>query len=135
MEAMVKKWYEYLGQGQLMGTRCADCGTYEFPPLPICDNCGGFDMQWTQLSGRGTMISIRTPLRPEPAFEKDWPYSDCIVLLEEGPQYGGMIFEIGPDQFEEYYNKPNQPVEVVFQDRGEYTYVAWRLAEVTLATV
>jgi uncharacterized OB-fold protein len=132
MQPYVKMWYDYFADGKIMGLKCADCGGYEFPPVPICSNCSGFDMSWEELSGRGTLVSFRTPLHPEPEFESVWPYSNGSVTLDEGPRYGGMVLGIGPDDVEELYN--NLPVQVQgeIQDRGDYAFIAFRVANDTV---
>src|SRR5258705_8613972 len=103
MQPYVKKWYDHFAAGRIMGVKCADCGTYEFPPVPICDHCGSFNVDWAELSGRGTLVSFRTPLHAEPGFEGSWPYSDAVVALAEGPYYGGVVYGIGPHHVEKMY--------------------------------
>lgn len=42
-------------QPRLIGSRCADCGTYTFPTQDGCARCTGTDMETVELANRGTL--------------------------------------------------------------------------------
>lgn len=41
--------------GVLRLPKCRDCGRIAFPPKPICPDCRSATLDWTDLSGAGTM--------------------------------------------------------------------------------
>jgi uncharacterized OB-fold protein len=45
-------------EGRLVAPRCADCGTFRLPPSPFCPNCQSQRVDWTELSGAGSMFSF-----------------------------------------------------------------------------
>jgi len=64
--------------------RCAACGRTQYPPAPACTHCGSDRLEWTKLSGAGTIVSWvvfhKTYLPAYPA-----PYNVIAVRLREGP--------------------------------------------------
>ncbi|MSQ61490.1 MAG: hypothetical protein EXR43_02780 [Dehalococcoidia bacterium] len=79
-------FWQYCNQGELRLQSCSRCNRTFWPPMPVCDTCGTFDLEWKPLSGRGKVVSFCT-------FERQYydelpPPVDCIVVkLEEGPQF------------------------------------------------
>lgn len=63
---------------------CTECGTFRYPPAPVCSNCLSMSAEWTALSGRGTIISWVVFHRQ---YFDDYPppYNVVAVQLEEGP--------------------------------------------------
>jgi uncharacterized OB-fold protein len=63
---------------------CSDCGTFRYPPAPVCANCLSMSSRWTPLSGRGSIISWVIFHRQ---YFDDYPppYNVVAVQLEEGP--------------------------------------------------
>jgi uncharacterized OB-fold protein len=64
--------------------RCKACGAFRYPPGPVCPECLAEELEWTALSGQGTIASWaifhRTYLPAYPA-----PYNVIAVRLAEGP--------------------------------------------------
>ncbi|HOK34945.1 MAG TPA: zinc ribbon domain-containing protein [Candidatus Paceibacterota bacterium] len=85
MEPIAKKWYDNLGQGKIMGTKCLDCGAFTFPPLTVCRKCNSRNIQWQEISGKGTLIMYSSTILPAKKFTKYAPIPYGIVKLEEGP--------------------------------------------------
>jgi uncharacterized OB-fold protein len=42
---------------RLVAPRCADCGTFRLPPSPFCWRCQSAEVDWVELSGRGTVYT------------------------------------------------------------------------------
>ena len=78
-------------EGRLVMQRCRACGELVWCPRPSCVECGGEELEWDELSGRGTVYSFtiirQLAGRGARAFEKDIPYVIAWVDLEEGPRY------------------------------------------------
>lgn len=52
------EWWAALGRHELVLPRCADCGTWRWPPRAICGRCGSLDWSFRPASGRGTVASF-----------------------------------------------------------------------------
>ena len=72
-------------QHKLMVQRCLVCGTLMWPVKPWCFNCMNMELEWTQVSGRGTLYSFTLMHQVyHPAFASEVPYNIAEVDLEEG---------------------------------------------------
>ena len=92
--------------------RCGTCGSFRFPPAPVCPECTALGGDWTKLTGRGTIFSFVVFHRAfHKSFEKDVPYAVALVELEEGPRLVTNIVGVAPDQI-----RCDMPVELVFED-------------------
>ena len=117
-------------EGQLVMQRCRACGELVWCPRPSCVECGGEELEWDQLSGRGTVYSFtvirrrgtvysftvirQLAGRGARAFEKDIPYVIAWVDLEEGPRYYTNIVQCPVDDVE-----IGMEVEVVFDPASD----------------
>jgi uncharacterized OB-fold protein len=67
--------------------RCLDCGRHHFYPRALCPHCHSDRLEWSQVSGRGTIHSYTIVRRaPGPAFAADVPYAVVLIDLAEGPR-------------------------------------------------
>lgn len=63
--------------------RCADCGTYAYYPVYICPECASRKLEWTRVSGRGTVHTYTVAERS--MFEDiEGPVVVALIELEEG---------------------------------------------------
>ncbi len=73
-------------RGELLIPRCGGCGVYQWYPAAGCKACGGEQLSWTAVSGRGRLFSWAVVrhgfLKP---FAKKVPYVTGLVTLEEAP--------------------------------------------------
>ncbi len=81
---------EYLADGHLMGVRCRSCKEISAVPRSLCPACRGTDLEWVQLSGRGTLEGftvVHVPPTPLAAagYGRNNPYAAAVVRLDEGP--------------------------------------------------
>jgi len=75
---------------QLIGGKCADCGSVTFPIYPSCAKCGSTDVEQLLLPKRGTLWTFTTQefLPKEPyasgeTMETFKPYGIGIVQLDD----------------------------------------------------
>jgi len=86
MELQVaKKWYDYLAKGKIMAMKCMECGTYNFPPVTACKECGSTNQKWVRISGEGELISYSATILPAKKFAKLGRIPYGMVKLKEGP--------------------------------------------------
>ena len=73
----------HLRDGRLMGSTCTACGNLSFPPRADCSACLHGEFTFTELSGRGTLLTF-TSIDAAPAgFENDVPFYLGVIDLEE----------------------------------------------------
>ena len=86
-----KPFWDAAAQQQLRIQRCQDCQAWVWTPRPVCNECGSDKVDWTQMSGKGTVYSF-TVIRQiagraaSSAFAPDVPYVVAWVDLDEGPR-------------------------------------------------
>jgi uncharacterized protein len=91
-----QNYHKALIKNKLMGLKCKQCGTTTCPPQMSCSNCGGFDLEIVELSGKGIIRSYTTVYLPAEGRENEAPYIIVLVELEEGPWIIGNFFDIDP---------------------------------------
>ena len=76
-------FFEGAREGKLLVQRCGGCGRLQHPPTPVCPECGSFDREVAEASGRGRVHSFVVNHHPQvEGFE--YPLVVALVDLEEG---------------------------------------------------
>ena len=92
--------------------RCQSCGVHIFYPRPACPECGSVELEWNEVSGRGTLYSFTIARRPTARdFADKVPYAIAIVELEEGPHLATNVVGCDPETL-----RIGQPLKAVFED-------------------
>lgn len=130
-QPVLKIYYDALEQGKILGTKCDHCGTVEWPPLPTCNECGSFDMNWVEIEGTATIVDFY----PTPkggiygAFKDYWPFYSCEGTLKEGTGFNGILLGLSQEDEENIKAKlPLQAKAKIIELEGFKT-VVWELAE------
>lgn len=90
-------FYEAAARGVLSLPRCQQCGSFRFPPRPVCPNCLGKDFAWQPVSGRGEIWSYVVMHQVyHPAFADEVPYAVVLVRLHEGPKMLSRLIDVAP---------------------------------------
>ncbi len=104
-------FWAFCAREELRIQRCGDCGHYTWPAAEQCEACGGDNLEWRKMSGRGKLVSWCT-------FHQDYyggmlpmPWDNILVELEEGP-----LFLSNPQGFGNDEAKPGMDVSVCFID-------------------
>ncbi|MGD2270652.1 MAG: Zn-ribbon domain-containing OB-fold protein [Desulfobacterales bacterium] len=71
---------DHLAKGNVMGTRCNECGRVFFPPRSDCYQCLASNMKWFEVSGKGRLLTYSRLQFAPIGFEEDLPY--CIAVLD-----------------------------------------------------
>ncbi|MET0885283.1 MAG: Zn-ribbon domain-containing OB-fold protein [Mycetocola sp.] len=91
-----RPFWAALAEGRFTTTRSRATGRLTFPPKPISPSDWTSDMEWVDLSGRGTIYSHTTIHAAPSAFVGELPYSVCIVDLDEGLRMATRFIGSGP---------------------------------------
>jgi uncharacterized OB-fold protein len=110
--------------GRLSIQRCRACGRHYFYPRSFCPRCQSDDVEWTDVSGRGRLISYVINYRPFPPTGHDAPQVIALVELEEGVR---MLTNIVGSPAEPESLPLDAPVSVAFEPRGDLKVPVFRL--------
>ena len=93
LEKVVQTFYEGLEEGKILGRKCPLCGNVEFPPVYACNQCGNYETQWYEISGRAKLHSIVLPaaLSSKPEYKNLGKYAYGEVELEEGSRLNAVV--------------------------------------------
>ena len=97
--------------GKLRLQRCDDCGTWSFPLMTLCQQCGSTSISWQDASGRGVVYAHGRLARPYHARHTErLPLVLAQVDLPEGVRLNTNI--VGVDAHEV---KAGDQVQVAFE--------------------
>jgi uncharacterized OB-fold protein len=82
---------DYLEKGVLAGTKCKSCGAFYFPPRPDCCQCLSSNMAWSEITGKGKLISCSTLIYAPTGFEADLPYTIALVEFDNHAKVFGRL--------------------------------------------
>jgi uncharacterized OB-fold protein len=93
---------QFLAEHKLMGSRCTNCKTLYLPPRAICPRCHKDNLEWVEMSGKGTLaaytsIYIAPTFMLDQGFDRQAPYLTGIVALEEGVKISARITGLPAD--------------------------------------
>jgi uncharacterized protein len=109
---------------ELVAQRCARCAAVQFYPRTSCTACGGTDLAWTVLSGRGTVYTRTIARRPtHRKLAERVPYVIAVVELAEGPRMTCTVVGAEPDEV-----VIGTPVLVDFEDHDDVSVPVFRVA-------
>ncbi len=84
---LTRPFWEAANEGRLVIQNCAACDRLQNPPLPACSKCGsGDDLEWKQMSGRGTIYNYCVVYDcPVALLQEDEPFNLAVIMLEDDP--------------------------------------------------
>lgn len=111
MSPLTTPWWDAARRGELHLQRCTRCAAWQFPPRAHCAPCGGRDVAWTAVSGRGSVYSFTVAHRPpHPVFAGQDPLVVAIIELAEGPRLVSNVVGCDPAAVH-----VDMPVQVAFE--------------------
>ena len=125
-ELEAKPFWANLREHKLTAQRCKACGKFfTFPPQGSCPHCLSSDYDWIAVSGKGKVYSFVTYHRAwHLAYQDKTPYNVSLIDLDEGPRLISNVVGCKHDAV-----KIGMPVEIVYDDREEYTLPQFRPLE------
>ena len=102
-------FWDAAGEGRLALPRCRACGTYVWYPRGHCTSCHAVDLEWVDVSGRGTIYSFSVIRKAPGEWGAHVPFVLAYVELDEGPR---LLTNVLTDDVEAL--AIDDPVEVVF---------------------
>ena len=86
----IESFYKFCAEKKLMGVRCNRCEKVIVPPRSVCSRCGASDLSWTELQGKGRLVTYTVIHLPPAQFQAIAPYAIGIVEFD-GARLPGMI--------------------------------------------
>ena len=86
-------FWEGARQGRLVLQFCKDTGRFQHYPRPVSLYTGSRNLEWREVSGRGTVYAATTIRVPGPGLDGRLPLAVVTVELEEGVRILGNIVE------------------------------------------
>jgi uncharacterized OB-fold protein len=116
----INDFVDYLEKGQVVGTKCKDCGLSFFPPRADCYQCLSSNMEWFEVTGTGKLITHSKLEYAPVGFGDDLPYA--IALLDYGDYK--VFGRLAPDLSEDEISVGMEMTTVVNQlPNGQMNYV------------
>tara|TARA_Y100000590_G_scaffold268319_1_gene301369 strand:- start:6221 stop:6628 length:408 start_codon:yes stop_codon:yes gene_type:complete len=79
-----KPYYDACNQGKLVIQNCKSCNILQHPPAPACRECNASDMEWKEVSGRGTIYEYGVIHDcPVASLQADQPFNVAVIMLDE----------------------------------------------------
>jgi uncharacterized protein len=82
--AKTQRFWEALGDGKFVTTKCKDCGRLTFPPQADCPNCMSGDAEWVELRTDAELLTFTYVQVTPTSFVDHDPYVVGIGRLEDG---------------------------------------------------
>jgi uncharacterized protein len=119
-------FWEGAARGELLVQKCADCGSFQYPPTVVCESCQSRDVRPARVSGRGTLYALTVMHQAFlPIFAEDVPFTIALVDLDDAPGARLLTNIVGADPGD---LSAGDPLEVVFEPRGDYALPQFRPA-------
>ncbi len=116
----INDFVDYLEKGQVVGTKCKDCGLSFFPARADCYQCLSSNMEWFEVTGTGKLITYSKLEYAPVGFGDDLPYA--IALLDYGDYK--VFGRLAPDLSEDEISVGMEMKTVVNQlPNGQMNYV------------
>ncbi|BCU66874.1 3-hydroxybutyryl-CoA epimerase [Sulfolobales archaeon HS-7] len=80
----IYKFYEGLGKGKVMATKCPKCGAIYFPPQADCSKCRSSDLEWIEMPAEGEVVAF-TKIFVKPVSFSHYPdYYVVVARMSNG---------------------------------------------------
>lgn len=78
-----RAFWEACRAHELRAQRCTDCGTFRWPPRPLCPHCRSWAFEWARLEGTGEIYSyVVVQYSAVPVFQQQIPYVVAHITLD-----------------------------------------------------
>ncbi len=118
----INDFVDYLEKGQVVGTKCKDCGLSFFPARADCYQCLSSNMEWFEVSGTGKLITYSKLEYAPVGFGDDLPYAIAVLDYGDYKVFGRLAPDLSEDEISvgmemtTVVNKlPNGQMNYVFQ--------------------
>jgi uncharacterized OB-fold protein len=111
-------------EGRLVVQRCRSCSGHYFYPRSGCPRCGSTDIEWSEVSGHGLLVSYVMNYRPMAPADPGTAQIIALVELDEGVR---MLTNIVGTPAEPDALPLDAEVRVGFEPRGDWQLPVFHL--------
>lgn len=97
----IEQYQKNIQEEHFRAFKCTNCGAIIAPPSGSCYACGGNKMEWSDVSGKGKLVSFTVIHIAPDEFQEEAPYFVAIVELEEGTRVTARLQGYDPLKPEE----------------------------------
>ncbi|UCE10269.1 MAG: OB-fold domain-containing protein [Candidatus Thorarchaeota archaeon] len=121
----IEQYKQNIEEGDFQAYKCVGCGTIKAIPTGSCYSCGGNEMEWARVSGKGNLVSFTVIHVAPEEFQDEAPYIVAIVELEEGTRVSARLVGFDPLKPEEI--KLSIPLRLEYEKGSSgRTYLSFR---------
>lgn len=91
-------FWKAANDGKLMIQYCKDTGQPQFFPRPVSMATGKRNLEWREVSGRGTVYTFSIHHNAWPGHEDRVPYVVALVQLDEGVRILCNVLNVKPEE-------------------------------------
>jgi len=92
----IDAYLKNIEEGHFRAYKCVDCGMIIAPPSGSCYGCGSSNMTWTDVSGKGKLVSFTVIHVAPDQFAEEAPYYVAIIELAEGTRVSARLLGFDP---------------------------------------
>jgi len=85
-DELTRPFWQAANEQRLVIQSCKACDRLQHPPAAMCGQCGGDDLEWREMSGRGTIYNYGVvhdcPVR---LLQDEQPFNVAVIMLAEDP--------------------------------------------------
>ncbi|RLI58097.1 MAG: transcriptional regulator [Candidatus Thorarchaeota archaeon] len=91
-KGVAQVWRRIKSVYNIQGNHCTTCGTYYFPPRPVCPNCRRKgNLEEYRFKGLGKVHTFAIVRQAPEEFKRQVPYIIAQIELDEGPRLTAQI--------------------------------------------
>ncbi|MFC6171847.1 Zn-ribbon domain-containing OB-fold protein [Loigolactobacillus jiayinensis] len=125
LRPILKTYYDSLEDGKVLGMKCTDCGDVVWPPLPTCQKCGGYNLDWYDMGDEAVIDEIRyedssvggdyTFRKANDYFVDKSPYCICVGHFPRGTeQFHAALYGVTEENKDELISQLPLKAKVKF---------------------
>ena len=96
----VNDFIDFLEKGQVVASKCKDCGLVFFPPRADCCQCLASNMEWVEVTGAGRLVSYSKLEYAPKGFENDLPYAIAVLDYGDYKVFGRIAEDLKDDEIQ-----------------------------------
>ncbi len=123
----IEKYKQFIQEGKFRAFKCSDCGAVIAPPLGSCYSCGSSKMEWTEISGKGRLVSFTVIHVAPEEFQDEAPYYIAIIELDEGTRVTARLSGFDPLKPEDVKLGTSMELTFIESPKGR-KYLAFKAA-------
>ena len=122
LTSKVNDFIDFLEKGQVVASKCKDCGLVFFPPRADCYRCLAGNMEWVEVTGTGRLLTYSKLEYAPKGFENDLPYAIAVLDYGDYQVFGRIAGDLKDDEIHVgmemktvVNHLPNGQINYVFQ--------------------